>query len=94
MGELRKNKDESFTAKTSEPLPVGFALAIHYLEGMRRGNECFSHPGDNHLNVFVKKLNKIFTDFENLETEIETFMTNDQKRKYKKIRVSYAIKNL
>ena len=94
MGELRKNKDESFTAKTSEHLPVGFTLAIHYLEGMRRENECFSHTGDNHLDVFVKKLNKIFTDFENLETEIETFMTNDQKRKYKKIRVSYAIKNL
>ena len=34
LGELSKNKDESFTVKTSEHMLIEFALAVLYLEGI------------------------------------------------------------
>lgn len=36
---LGKNKDKSFTVKTSEHIPIGFVLAVHYLESIGDKNE-------------------------------------------------------
>ena len=36
---LGKNKDKSFTVKTSEHIPIGFVLAVHYLESIGGKNE-------------------------------------------------------
>ena len=59
-----------------------FALAIYYLEGMGRENEYFSYTGEDYLDVFVKNLDEILSDFANFESEMEMEMTDDEKRKY------------
>lgn len=59
-----------------------FALAIYYLEGMGRENEYFSYTGEDYLDVFVKNLDEILSDFANFESEMEMKMTDDEKRKY------------
>ena len=63
-------------------IPVEFALAIYYLEGMGRENEYFSYTGEDCLDVFVKNLDEILSDFANFESEMEMEMTDDEKRKY------------
>lgn len=59
-----------------------FALAIYYLEGMGRENEYFSYTGEDCLDVFVKNLDEILSDFASFESEMEMEMTDDEKRKY------------
>ena len=38
LKELRKNQGESYTVKTNEHMPIGFALAIYYLEDIEHEN--------------------------------------------------------
>ena len=39
LGEVRKNKAESFTVKTGKHIPRWFALAFYYIEGRKPENE-------------------------------------------------------
>ena len=32
---FKKNKDELFTVKTGEHMPIGFELVVYYVEGMK-----------------------------------------------------------
>lgn len=66
-GRFKTNKDESVTVKNLEYIPIGFALSIHYLEDMGCGNLYFSYIGEDCLDVFVKKLDKILSNFETFE---------------------------
>ena len=85
----KKNKDESFTVKTNDLIPIGFALTICYLESMRCENEYFSYIGEYYLDVFIKKLNEILSNWDTFKREMEMEMKENQKRKYKKATVSY-----
>ena len=38
---FKKNKNESFTVKTGEHIPIGFELVVYYVEGMRHENKYF-----------------------------------------------------
>ena len=49
---------------------------------MGRENEYFSYTGEDCLDVFVKNLDEILSDFANFESEMEMEMTDDEKRKY------------
>ena len=85
----KKNKDESFTVKTSDLIPIRFALTICYLESMRCESEYFCYIGEYYLDVFIKKLNEILSNWDTFEREMEMEMKENQKRKYKKATVSY-----
>lgn len=54
LRELRKNKDKSFTVKTSEHIPIGFVFTIHYLKDMERKRNIFSYIGEDYFNVLVQ----------------------------------------
>ena len=79
MKKLRKNNDELFTVKTGEHMPVGFALAIYYLEGIESVNKYFCYIGDDCLDVFVKMMDEILTNFTTFPRETMLAMTNDKK---------------
>ena len=53
-------------------------MSIHYLEDMGCGNLYFSYIGEDCLDVFVKKLDKILSNFETFERKIEMKMTDGQ----------------
>lgn len=89
MKKLRKNKDELFTVKTGEHMPVGFALAIYYLEGIESVNEYFCYIGDDCLDVFVKMMDEILTKFTTFPRETMLAMTNDKKMKHSVAAVCY-----
>lgn len=92
--ELRKNKinyfyDKSFTAKICGHVTIGFALVVHYLDGIGRKNKYLSYIWENFLNIFVRKFEEISTNLAAFVREMKIEMTGDQKTKQKGATVSY-----
>ena len=76
-------------------MPVGFELAIYYLEGIESVNEYFCYIGDDCLDVFVKMMDEILTNFTTFPRETMLAMTNDKKMNTVLQQfVTYAVKNI
>ena len=64
LKELRKNQGESYTVKTNEHMPIGFALAIYYLEDIEHENEYFCYIVKDCSVTFHFKLHKARSYFQ------------------------------
>ena len=82
LEKFRKNKDESFTVKTSEDLPVRLALAVCYSNDTWHENEYFCYTWEDCLDDFVEKMNEILGDFEAFPRKKMIPMTYSKKEKF------------
>lgn len=78
---FKKNKNELFIVKISEHIPIGFSLAVNFLESIERENEYFCYIGEDCSDVFVGKMDGTSTNFATFLRENST-MTNDEKMDY------------
>lgn len=79
---FRKNKDESFTVKTSEHLPIRLALAVCYSKDTWHENEYFCYTWEDCLDDFVVKVIEILGDFEAFPRKKMIAMTYSKKEKF------------
>ena len=63
LGELRKNKAESFTVKTGKHISRWFALAFYYIEGIKPKNEYLFILKKIAWIFFVEKMDEVLNSF-------------------------------
>ena len=52
--------------KISEHIPIGFSLAVNFLESIERENEYFCYIGEDCLDVFIEKMDGTSSNFATL----------------------------
>ena len=70
-------------------MSIRFALAVYYLENMGCKYGYFCYIGEDCLDVSVKKMNEILTNFETFLRKKMLAMTNDEKMKHHAAAVCY-----
>ena len=79
LEELRGKKGSTIYCKSSQACRTSFALAIHYSkEALPKGSEYFSYSGEDCMDVFAEKIEKILYGFANFSKQKIIFTEENQ----------------
>ena len=79
LEELRGKKGSTIYCKSSQVCRTSFALAIHYSkEALPKGSEYFSYSGEDCMDVFAEKIEKILYGFANFSKQKIIFTEENQ----------------